>query len=316
MAVTYVRSVMFHPHRRAYSGAAMQSRIRMVLSCGMALAALAAGAQARKIHEYRLHEPEDRGSPFAMTVGPDHTLYTLVPRHDGNWVLSEVQGWWLDHPDEHGILVEGFSSRDPVAAPGQMDLAVTPDGKFLVAVLSASMRVAADDPYPVDMIVEVTRLDHFEVMNTEHLRGLGIRGNLQAALDRTGHLLVSSSVPAADENGAQAPYVTWFRLTPPELKADLLCSYQAPADAKNAQPIEDACSGPARTEGYASAAEILALFPQKSAPGSPSAPPPPPPSGVSVSSKDRFQAATVTIDGKPLTVVVLNGIDVQVYAMQ
>jgi hypothetical protein len=34
---------------------------------------------------------------------------------------------------------------------------------------------------------------------------------------------------------------------------------------------------------------------------------------VSVAPKDRWQAATVTVDGKALTLVVINGVQLQVY---
>jgi hypothetical protein len=161
----------------------------------------------------------------------------------------------------------------------------------------------------MDMIVEVVRLSDFQVAETQHLRGLGIRGHLLGALDQKGEVLVNSSVPTTDESGTAGAYITWFRLTPPALKADLLCSYEPAADAKNLQPLEDACSPAARSEGYASAAEITALFPQKS-------PPPSPPPGITISAKDTFATANVTVENKPVTLLVLNGTEVDVYATQ
>jgi hypothetical protein len=291
----------------------MQTRVRIALWCGLAMAAVAAAAQAHKVHEYRLHESEDRNAPFAMALGPDNTLYTLLPRRDGNWILSRVKQWWLDRPDELGIVVEGFSARDPIASLGQMDLAFTPDGKYLVAVLSAPLRVAADDAYPMDMIVEVVRLDAFQAIDTEHMRSLGIRGNLIGAMDRAGHLVVDSSIPpGASEDAGTTPYVTWFRVAVPGMKPELMCSYQAGADAKDAKPREDACSAFARTEGYASAAELAASLPHATPPENPAEPP----GGIAIPPKDRFQAETVTVDGKPLTLVVLDGVDVEVYATE
>ena len=279
----------------------------------LALSVLAAGAQARKIREYKLHEQEDRGAPFGMTVGPDHTVYTLLPRRDGNWVLSRVKGWWQEKPDEMGILVEGFSARDPVSGFDQMDLAVTPDGKYVVTMLTAAMRVAADDPYPMDMIVEVVRLDGFEVMITQHMRSLGMRGMLRGGMDREGKLLVRSEMAGGDDNGSPAPYVTWFAVTVPDVKAQLECSYQAAADAKDTQPMEAACGEFARKDGYGSAAELAKdAWPEANskdagAPGSA------PPSGAPISKKDSFRSAGITIDGQPLTLVVLNGVELQVY---
>jgi hypothetical protein len=277
------------------------------VAAGLALAALAASAQSRKIGEYKLHEQEDRGAPFAMTLGPDHTVYTLLPRRDGNWVLSEVQNWWQPKPHEIGILIEGFSARDPVSAIRQTDLFVTSDNQYLVTILTAALRVAPDDPNPTDMIVEVVRLRDFEVLTTSHMRGLGLRGDLAGGFDRSGQLLVSSSIAGGDS--APAPWVTWFAVSLPAVKAQLQCSYQAAADPKDAQPMEAACADWAKKEGYASAADLgRAVW----APTFPPAPPAPP--GVSISSKDRFQIATVTVDSKPLTLVVINGVDLQVYS--
>ncbi len=283
--------------------------MRRAAIAGLALAALSAGAQLRKIHEYKLHEQEDRGAPFGMTVGPDHTLYTLIPRRDGNWILSEVQGWWQEHPEERGIVVEGYSARDAVASPGQMDAAVTADGKYVVTVVSAGFRVAPDDPYPMDMIVEVVRLDGFEVVDTEHMRTLGMRGVLLGGIDRAGKLLVRSAVgtPGAESS----PYVSWFAVSVPDEKAQMECSYQAAADGKDTQPMEEGCGGFAKQEGYGSAAELDGkVWPT----GTPPAPVVPP--GVAISSKDRFQTEAVVVDGKKLTLVVVNGVDVQVYASE
>jgi hypothetical protein len=287
----------------------MKPRVRVALSCSLVVLALASGAQTRKIRDYRLHESEDRSLPFAMTVGPDNTLYTLVPRRDGNWVLSRVQRWWLDHPDELGIVVEGFSARDPIASFGQMDLAVTPDGKYLITLLSAPLRAAPDDPYPMDMIVEIVRLDSFQAIDTEHARSLGMRGNLLAALDRAGHLLVNSSIPSTGADPTSTPWITWFRVSVPGLKPELMCSYQAPADPKDAKPLEDACSAFARSEGYSSAAEVAANLPRATPPANPAQPL----AGIAISPKDHFQTQTVNVDSKPLTLVVLNGVDLQVY---
>lgn len=269
---------------------------------------MALPAQSRKIHEYRLHEQEDKNAgPFAMLVGPDNTLYTLIARRDGNWVLSRVRGWWLDRPEEVGILVEGFSARDPVASLGQMDLALTPDGKYIVVLLSAALRTANDDPYPMEMLVDVVRLDTFQSTDTEHMRSLGIRGQLLAAFDRAGHLLVDSSIPPTGSE--TAPYVTWFVVGVPGLKAQLMCSYQ-PTDGKDVKAAEDACGAFAKAEGYASAADVAAAFPQAAPPGNPAQAPP----GVAISPKDHFQFKAVTVEGKAVTLVVVNGVDVQVYA--
>jgi hypothetical protein len=286
--------------------------VQITIFAGLALSALAAAAQPRHLREYRLHESEDKNAPFAMTVGPDNTLYTLIPRRDGNWVLSRVQRWWLDHPDELGISVEGFSARDPIASLGQMDLAVTPDGKYLVTVLSAPLRAASEDSYPMDMIVEVVRLDTFQVIDTEHMRSVGMRGSLIGAMDRAGHLLVDSAIPSTDPAATSAPYVTWFRVGVPSLKPELMCSYQAPADPKDVKPVEEACAAFAKTEGYASAAEVAASLPQ----ATPRANPAQPPAGIEIPPRDHFQVQTVTVEAKPLTLVVLDGVDLQVYGQQ
>jgi hypothetical protein len=285
--------------------------VRIAIFAGFALAASAAAAQPHHLRDYRLHESEDKNAPFAMTLGPDNSLYTLIPRRDGNWVLSRVQRWWLDHPDELGILVEGFSARDPIAALGQMNLALTPDGKYLVAVLSAPLRVAPDDPYPMDMIVEVVRLDTFQTIDTEHVRGLGIRGNLLGAFDRAGNLLVDSAIPSTDPSAA-TPWVTWFRLAVPSLKPELMCSYQAPADPKDAKPIDDACAAFAKSEGYASAAEVAAALPRPVPPANPAQPPP----GIDIPPKVHFQVQAATVDGRIMTLVVIDGVDVRVYGAE
>jgi hypothetical protein len=279
--------------------------------CAVALPfvlASAAAAQQHKIHEYKLHEPLDQGAPFAVLIGPDHTAYTLVPRRDGNWILSQVQQWWQEKPVEVGILVEGFSSHDSLSAPPQMDLRLTPDGKFLVTILSADMRVPPGDPYPMDMIVEVVRLDTFAVVNTEQMRSLGLRGQMTGFLDHDGQLVVRSAVAPSEPTAGTTPYITWFRMSVPELKPELMCSFQWPETA-NTEEIETACGSFAKKEGAASAQE----FDRSSL--HPAAPPPPvAPDGLTLSPKDRFQSKTVTIDGKPLTLVVLNGIDLQVFA--
>ena len=283
--------------------------VRRAGLAGLALAALSAGAQARKIQEYRLHEQEDRGTPFGMTVGPDDTLYTLIPRRDGNWVLSEVKGWWQDHPNEVGILVEGYSARDAATSFGQMDLGVSADGKYLITTISAGFKGAPDDPYPMDMIVETVRLDGFEVVDTEHMRALGMRGMLVGGMDRTDKLLVRSSVETAGTAGA--PYVSWFVVDVPEEKAQMECSYQAAPDGKDTQPMEDGCGGFAKQEGYGSAAEMDGKVWPAGGAASPAAPP-----GVAIASKDRFQTREVTVDGKKLTLVVVNGVNIEVYAAE
>ena len=284
--------------------------MRAATALGVMLAAAAAGAQAHKVHEYRLHEQEERGAPFGMTVGPDHTLYTIIPRRDGNWVLSEVKNWWQSKPEEVGILVEGFSSREAVARIGQMTLAVTPDAQTLVSILSAEMQVAPSDPYPTEMVVEALRLQDFSVVNTQRMRGLGMRGDLQGGLDRDGHLLVRSEI--ASPGGSGSAFATWFSLAVPELKAQLVCSYESGnQQAGDPQGIESACGEFVKKEGYASAADLAAAV----WPAAPAAAPQLP-AGVSVGAKDHWQAAEVTIDGKPLTVVMINGVQLQVYAQQ
>ncbi|MGC2620109.1 MAG: hypothetical protein WA414_13780 [Acidobacteriaceae bacterium] len=284
---------------------------RIPAACAVALSlafASLALAEQRKVHEYKLHEPTDQGAPFALLIGPDHAAYTLVPRRDGNWILSQVQQWWQEKPVEVGILVEGFSNHDSVSAPGQMDLAITPDGKFLVTILSAGIRVPTGDPYPMDMIVEVVRLDTFEVVNTEHMRSLGLRGMMTGFLDHDGQLVVRSAVAPDDPAQGTAPYITWFRMSVPELKPELMCSFQSSAPA-NPQDVENACGSFAKREGAVSAQAFDQAWQHPAAPPAPVAP-----DGVAFSPKDRFQSTTVTIDGKPLTLVVVNGIDLQVYA--
>jgi hypothetical protein len=296
--------------RLAYSVAAMK-KWRVQAGCAVALSlglASLAGGEQHKIHEYKLHEPLDQGAPFAMLVGPDHTAYTLIPRRDGNWILSQVQQWWEEKPVEVGILVEGFSSHDAVAAAPQMNLAITPDGKYLVTTLSAAMRVAPGDAYPVDVIVEVVRLDTFTVVNTEHMRSLGLRGMMNSFLDHDGKLVVRSAVAPEQPAAGATPYITWFRLSVPDLKAEVMCSFQWP-DAANAAEMETACGAFAKTEGAASAEEFDRATQHVA----------PPPAAVApdnfiYSPKDRFQTTPVTIDGKLLTLVVLNGIDLQVFA--
>lgn len=287
----------------------MKRRIGIALSLSLAVLALATDAQTRAIHDYHLHETAEKNAPFAMTLAPDNTLYTLIPHHDGNWVLSRVQRWWLDRPDELGILVEGFSAHDPIASLGQMNLGLTPDAKYLVVLLSAPLRAAPDATYPMDMIVEEVRLDTFQAIDTEHMRSLGIRGNLLGAFDRAGHLLVDSSIPAAGGDAAAGPYVTWFRLSIPGLKPELMCSYQATADAKDTKPLEDACGAFAKGEGYGSAGEVAASLPKATPPANPAQPP----AGVAIPAKVHFQSQAVTIEGKPITLVVLDGVEVQVY---
>ena len=281
---------------------------RAATALGLMLAAAAAGAQAHKLHEYRLHEQEERGAPFGMTLGPDHTLYTIIPRRDGNWVLSEVKNWWQSKPEEIGILVEGFSNREPVARIGQMTLAVTPDSQTLVSILSAEMQVPASDPYPTEMVVEAVRLQDFSVVNTQRMRGLGMRGHLEGGLDRDGHLLVRSEIAAP--GGSGSTFATWFSIAVPELKAQLVCSYQN-GDQQGGDQQAGACGAFGKKEGYGSAADLAAAV----WPGTP-ATPPQLPAGVSVGAKDHWQAAEVTIDGKPLTVVVINGVQLQVYGQQ
>lgn len=278
------------------------------LRAGLAfcLAVGVAGAQVRKIHEYRLHEQEDRGARFAMTVGPDHTVYTLIPRRDGNWILSEVKNWWQDKPTELGIAVQGFSARDPVGSWDQMDLAVTPDGQYLVTILSADLRVAPDDPYPTDLLVEVVRLSDFSVVDTEHMRALGMRGHMRGGLDRTGHLLVRSEItPQGGSNSA--PFDTVFAVTVPEMKPQLVCSYES----GDAAGMESSCGDFAKKEGYGSAAELAQAI-WRTAP----APPQALPAGLSLAAKDRWQSTNVTVDGKPLTLVVVNGVNLQVFATE
>ena len=270
------------------------------------LAAAVAGAQARKIHEYRLHEQEDRGTQFAMTVGPDHTVYTLIPRRDGNWILSKVKDWWQDKPTELGIAVQGFSARDPVGSLDQMDLAVTPDGQYLVTIVSADLRVSPDDLYPTDLLVEVVRLSDFGVVDTEHMRALGMRGHMRGGLDRAGHLLVRSQI-MPQGGGSSAPFDTVFAVTVPEMKPQLVCSYES----GDAAGMESSCGDFAKKEGYASAAE-LAQSVWRTAP----APPQTLPAGLSLPAKDRWQSASVTLDGKPLTLVVINGVNLEVFAAE
>jgi hypothetical protein len=204
--------------------------------------------------------------------------------------------------------VEGFSSHDAVAAAPQMNLAITPDGKYLVTTLSAPMRVAPGDPYPMDMIVEVVRLDTFAVVNTEHTRSLGLRGLMTSFLDHDGKLVVRSAVAPEQPTAGATPYITWFRISVPDLKPELMCSFQWP-DAANSQEMETACGAFAKTEGATSAQEFDRTTQHVAPPQAPVAP-----DNFTYSPKDRIQTTTVTIDRKPLTLVVLNGIDLQVFA--
>ena len=288
---------------RAYSVAAMHpAKLGFRAALALALAVSVAGAQARKINEYRLHEQEDRGARFAMALGPDHTVYTLIARRDGNWILSEVKDWWRDKPTELGIAVQGFSAHDPVGNWDQMDLAVTPDGQYLVTILSAELRVPPDDAYPTDLMVELVRLSDFSVADTEHMRALGMRGHLLGGLDRASRLLVRSEI--TPQGGGSVPFETVFAVTVPEMKAQLACSYES----GDAPGMESSCGDFAKKEGYASAAD-LAQTVWHTAP----APPQTLPAGVSLSPKDRWQAATVSIDGKPLTLLVINGVNLEVF---
>jgi hypothetical protein len=285
---------------------------RNAAGAALVVSALAAGAQARKIHEYRLHEQEDRGAPFGMTVGPDQTVYTLLPRRDGNWVLSRVKSWWQEKPDEVGVLVEGFSARDAVSGFRQMDVAVTPDGKYVTTILAAGLRAAPDDPYPTDMLVQVFAPDRLDRVASEHMRGLGIRGDLEGGMDRSGQLLVNAAMAGTDADGKTSPYMTWFAVSIPQLKAKLECSYQAAADAKDVEAMEAACGDFAKAEGYASAQELQRAVWGSDNPAPAGAAPP----GIAIAPKDRFQVRQVTAEGTALTLVVVNGVTLQAYATQ
>jgi hypothetical protein len=186
-----------------------------------------------------------------------------------------------------------------------MTLAVTPDARTLVSVLSAEMQVPANDPYPTEMVAEAVRLQDFSVVNTQRMRGLGMRGHLEGGLDRDGHVLVRSQI--ASPGGSGSEFGTWFSLTVPQLKAQLVCSYEG----GDQRAIESACGDFVKKEGYVSATDLAAAV----WPAAPAAAPTLP-AGVSVGAKDHWQAADVTIDGKPLTVVVINGVQVQVYGQQ
>jgi hypothetical protein len=293
--------------KRAMCG--LRTAIDLGLGLALLLSALPAGPQQRKVHEYKLHEIEDRGAPFTVMLGPDHTVYILQPRRDGNWILSEVHGWWQDKPVERGILVEGFSARDAINTMNQMDMALTPDGRYVLTILSASLRVAPDDPYPMDMIVELVPLDSFEVATTEHMRSLGMRGNLRAVLDPAGQLLVSSTVPPSGPGAEDAPYFTWFRVSVPEMKAQLMCSFQG---AKEAQTAEAACDSSVPQTGFASLTDLDKAFQLIDQPE----PPVPTPPEVAVTPKDRVHTLAATVDGKALTLVVVNAVDLQVFANQ
>ncbi|HEX4004771.1 MAG TPA: hypothetical protein VHX60_01225 [Acidobacteriaceae bacterium] len=290
---------------------ALRTSIELGCLFVLLLSAFPALAQQRKVREYKLHEPEDRGAPFSLMLGPDHTAYILQPRRDGNWILSEVRGWWQDHPSERGIAVEGFSARDAVNTIHQMDIALTPDGRDLLTILSATLRVAPDDPNPMEMLVELIPLDSFQVTATQHMRSLGMRGNLRAVLDPAGQLLVSSAVPPAEPTAGDAPYVTWFQVALPDMKAHLMCSFQASAQgAADPKDEQAACGASLSQTGYAALPDIDKAL-QLAQP-----PEPPTPPAVEVTAKDRVHTAAAAIDGKAFTLVVVNGVILQIFSAQ
>jgi len=127
-------------------------------------------------------------------------------------------------------------------------------------------------------------------------------------LDHDGKLVVRSAVAPEQPTAGATPYITWFRISVPDLKPELMCSFQWP-DAANSQEMETACGAFAKTEGATSAQEFDRTTQHVAPPQAPVAP-----DNFTYSPKDRIQTTTVTIDRKPLTLVVLNGIDLQVFA--
>jgi len=127
-----------------------------------------------------------------MAVIPDQGVLSFIANKDGKWRLSRIHGWFEKEPHEDRTVVPGlvYGDREQRWSPWYPELAVTPDGKFVICVASAWR----SQGHSQDEFISVVDWGDFHVVASVHRLGIPALGGIFRVrrLDGLGHLAIQA----------------------------------------------------------------------------------------------------------------------------
>src|ERR1035437_3498495 len=129
------------------------------------MAACAPAQELKPVLTYTMRLPRDRGVIFGMTISPQEDLLTLVPRVDGHWKLIRVRNWYEPQPTEDQLTIESFSKAGGFIDLDPIHLFCSPDGKYLLAVISG-WRDLPHHKIQWESVLTVVDLSSFQILSS------------------------------------------------------------------------------------------------------------------------------------------------------
>ena len=120
---------------------------------------------------------------FAWRIAPDQSVLIFDSDTSGNWPLVRVKKWWTENPVSEVLGIRGWKTADKKdLAAIQVDVQVTPDGHYAVALSQAVWRAKSNFLFhapaghvqrPSDAIITAIDLHRWQIVKSIHTATLG-----------------------------------------------------------------------------------------------------------------------------------------------
>jgi hypothetical protein len=247
----------------------MRLRLLGALVILTASAGLSASSAIKLVRNFQLQPPHDRRIVFSMALTENQDLLSFIASPDGKWRLSRVRGWFNEQPQEDRIVVPGLvlGDRKDWFSPWSAKLLLTPDGKFVICIASASRSGGRGD----EEFVSVVSLAEFKVVASAHPPELpALTGSYRLYnLDRRGNLVAQAHTPfprhPGDDISVGGSQVKMAVLSLPGLELSDQCKYSEWTRSNSPTRLAeyDSCNDLLAHEGgFASVLDFIGSFVQ------------------------------------------------------
>jgi hypothetical protein len=139
-----------------------------------ALAGFTAQARLDPLREIKLPVPSSpvvpgpRERAAAIKVASDQSLLALVADSNGNWSLVHVKEWWTEDPLSEVLSVRGWAAGGANSGIGVVDLQITTDGRYAVAIAATISVDKGPSVSKPDTFITVVDLEGWRIVGSLH----------------------------------------------------------------------------------------------------------------------------------------------------
>lgn len=209
-------------------------------------------ADLKLLREIRLPVAAERGSfgtgfwlvgtpakeLFAASLAPDQSLLVLDPDNSGSWPLLRIRQWWTPNPSIDSLNIPGWNSTDAKDMDMELvDLQVTPDGHYAVAIFGAGWMRKGEGyiflprhyvPRPSEGVLTLVDLHRWRIIGSVRTTDIGIGFVTAARILDSGWIAVQGSISGTDrQSNSRSDLLDRTRLLKlPGLEPGLSCVAQ------------------------------------------------------------------------------------------